>query len=55
MSDLVKRLRGHAHWGMTEEAADRIEELEAVLRHIAKNWPESAAAKNARAALNKKG
>lgn len=28
MSDLVKRLRDHAHWGMTEEAADRIEELE---------------------------
>lgn len=28
MSDLVKRLREHAHWGMTEEAADRIEQLE---------------------------
>jgi len=27
--DLVKRLRAHAHWGMTEEAADRIEALTA--------------------------
>jgi len=26
---LVKRLRAHAHWGMTEEAADRIEALTA--------------------------
>lgn len=28
MSDLVKRLRDHWHWGMTTEAADRIEDLE---------------------------
>ena len=29
--DLVKRLREHAHWGMTAEAADRIEALEGAL------------------------
>ena len=59
MSDLVKRLRhtdeyeplGHDGW----EAADRIEELEAALRHIAKNWPDSFAARTSRAALNKQG
>ena len=58
MSDLVKRLRcadEHAHLGLTEEAADRIEELEAALRHIAKNWPYSFAARTSRAALNKQG
>jgi hypothetical protein len=27
--DLVKRLREHAHWGITVEAANRIDELEA--------------------------
>ena len=33
MSDeLVKRLREHAHWGMTVEAADRIEALEAAIK-----------------------
>ena len=32
MSDeLVTRLREHAHWGMTDEAADHIEALEAAL------------------------
>lgn len=29
--DLVKRLREHAHWGITVEAANRIDELEANL------------------------
>ena len=56
MSDLVKRLRcadEHAHLGLTEEAADRIEELEAALRKI--NIGEGWAAQIARAAINKQG
>ncbi|MFN7185454.1 MAG: hypothetical protein ACK5VE_03675 [Alphaproteobacteria bacterium] len=32
--DLVKRLRAHAHWGMTEEAADRIEALTAEIDRL---------------------
>jgi len=38
MTDLVKRLRkwdyGESTWGLLEDAADRIEKLEAALREI---------------------
>ena len=54
MSDLVKRLRNYSvRDPMREEAANRIEELEAALRKI--NIGEGWAAQIARAALNKQG
>jgi uncharacterized membrane protein YccC len=63
MTDLVERLRSFHHtnsvYGAAQDAADRIESLEAALREIASGYPSPADARLgrlmqiARAALDK--
>ena len=60
VDDLVKRLRewdyGEGTWALLEEAADRIEKLEAALREIAALglWDGDSAMSIARKALEEK-
>lgn len=60
MGDIVERLRAVDHMNVEEcfldshmfaKAADEIERLREALRQIAKQWPDSFAARTARAAL----